>query len=67
MNRNRLDEPSLQNLLRVAKEISDLIEDNNQNIKDCAKALNSINKLISPPKRKFSFGSLISKILNKIK
>jgi hypothetical protein len=42
------NEQSLDELIDTAKQISLLIEDNNQNIKDCSKILKQIQEKICP-------------------
>ena len=48
MTNKKLDDESLSELIKVAKQISLLIEDNNQNIKDCESVLRAIRKKICP-------------------
>ena len=50
MQRERNRDDSLDELMRVSKELSSLIEDNNQNIKDCYQTLKRIENIICPPK-----------------
>lgn len=57
------NEPSLDELVQLAKEISLLIDDNNQNIKDCTRVLNKIKEQICP-KRQSLFVRLLSKLIN---
>lgn len=39
---------SMDDLIELSREIRDLIQDNNQNLKDCVKILNSIENTINP-------------------
>lgn len=55
---------TLDDLLRVARELSSLIEDNNQNIKDCYRVLQSIEKQVCPEKQSV-FARAIQKLINK--
>lgn len=55
---------SLEELTRVAKELSSLIEDNNQNIRDCYRTLKRIECVVCPREENMIV-SLIRKILNK--
>lgn len=64
MTNKKLDDESLSELIKVAKQISLLIEDNNQNIKDCESVLRSIQKKICP-KRPSLLARAITKLLNK--
>lgn len=48
------DEQSLSELIDTAKQIALLIEDNNQNIKDCSAILRQIQKKICPPPQSLS-------------
>lgn len=50
MSAKKSKEESLQELIEVAKQISLLIEDNNQNIKDCLGCLTKIQNQICPKK-----------------
>lgn len=62
MTRN-FSKEDIDELTEVASEIKDLIEDNNQNIKDCLKVLNKICSEVAPPKPSL-MKSILSKILN---
>ena len=64
MQKEKKHDDSLEELTRVAKELSRLIEDNNQNVKDCYRALKSIENVLCP-KRENAFLSLFRKLLNK--
>jgi hypothetical protein len=55
---------SLEELVQLAEQISLLIEDNNQNIKDCTKVLNKIQNKICPKKPSL-LSRAIQKLLNK--
>lgn len=62
--RNKSDDSeTLEQLVETAKELNDLIEDNNQNIKDCYRVLQQIQKRVCPKKPSI-FRYVISKILN---
>lgn len=54
---------SVDDLIEITQEIRDLIEDNNQNIKDCYRALKSIQDIISP-KKPSKLKMLFSNIIN---
>lgn len=58
------NEPSVEQLLEVVRQIEMLIEDNNQNIKDCHITLRQIQKKLCPPKHNLLV-RLVRKILNK--
>lgn len=64
MNTKKSKEESLQDLVDLTKHISSLIEDNNQNIKDCFVALVKIQKQICPKKPNL-LTRAIQKLLNK--
>lgn len=64
MQRKNLTDDSLDTLIEVARELSDLIEDNNQNIKDCYHVLKRIENQVCPPKRNALLTALL-KLLNK--
>jgi hypothetical protein len=64
MQREKKHDDSLNELLRVSKELSSLIEDNNQNMRDCYQALSRIERVICPPKENRFLG-VIRKLLNK--
>lgn len=59
-------EESLDELLEVSREISQLIEDNLQNIKDCHNTLKKIESQVCPRRENPLLG-LIRKMLNKSK
>ncbi|CAB4141203.1 hypothetical protein UFOVP410_42 [uncultured Caudovirales phage] len=61
--KNNLLKEDLDELNEVVSEIKDLIEDNNQNIKDCLKVLNKIHAYINPSKPSV-IKTIFSKILN---
>jgi hypothetical protein len=64
MVNKKQNEPSIDELIKLAEQISLLIEDNNQNIKDCTEVLKKIQTKICP--KKPSLLSLaIQKLLNK--
>lgn len=58
---NNKEDCDIDQLIEVCQELNDLIEDNNQNIKDCYHILQKIQNVICPPKK-----SLISRALSKI-
>jgi hypothetical protein len=58
------NDPSTEQLLHLVHQIQLLIEDNNQNIKDCYSTLKEIQKRLCPPKHNL-IRRLIQKILNK--
>jgi hypothetical protein len=58
------DSDTLEELIEVCRELNSLIEDNNQNIKDCYRSLKSIQDVICPPKQNI-VARVISKLLNK--
>lgn len=63
--RNRSDDSyTVDDLIEVAKELNDLIEDNNQNIKDCYRILKNIQDRVCP-RRPSLVRRVIAKILNK--
>lgn len=64
MGKLKNNDPSLVELNELVSQIQILIEDNNQNIKDCHTTLRQIQKRICPPKQNLLF-RLIQKILNK--
>ena len=66
MQKEKKHDDSIDDLLRVSKELFSLIEDNNQNIKDCYHTLKRLEKKICPPKQNL-FTSAIGKLLNKFK
>lgn len=59
-----VSEPSLEELMSVIEQIENLIEDNNQNIKDCTQVLIKIKKQVCPEKTSF-IKRAITKLLNK--
>lgn len=63
MKKQKSDEPSLDELVELAKQISLLIEDNNQNMKDCLRTLRQIKEKVVPKKRSL-LSLAISKLLN---
>lgn len=63
MASKKQNEPSLDELIKLAEQISLLIEDNNQNMKDCHKLLKQIRDQITP-KRQSLFSRLVSKLIN---
>lgn len=63
MTNKKLDDESLSELIKVAKQISLLIEDNNQNIKDCESVLKAIQRKICP-KRPSLLARAVAKLLN---
>lgn len=64
MREKKPHEETLEELIRVSREISSLLEDNAQNIKDCHKTLKKIEQSVCPRKEN-SMLSLIRKMLNK--
>ena len=64
MQRKNLPDESLDTLLEVARELADIIEDNNQNIKDCHKVLKRIEEQVCPPKGNVVTRAFL-KLLNK--
>ena len=54
---------SIDTILETIKEISLLIEDNTQNVRDCNRALRQIQNQLQPKKRSI-IKSIISKLLN---
>lgn len=64
MQREKKHDDSLDELLRVSKELSGLIDDNNQNIKDCYRILKRIETVICPPKKNVLLRAIRS-LLNK--
>ena len=66
MQSNKLDQETMDELLEVSREISKLIEDNNQNIRDCYKALHRIENLVSPKKHN-TITCIILKLLNTVR
>lgn len=61
-NKNQKD-PSIDELIAVANQLVLLIEDNNQNTKDCVKLLKLIQQKVCP-KSPSTISRLVSKILN---
>lgn len=64
MQSKKKQEPSLDQLVALAQQISMLIEDNNQNMKDCLGALNQIKKHVCP-KQESLWSRALQKLLNK--
>jgi hypothetical protein len=64
MQREKKHDDSFEELLRVSRELSALIEDNNQNIRDCYRTLKQIEQVVCPPKGNL-FVRAIRKLLNK--
>lgn len=64
MTSKKIDDETLAELIETAKQISLLIEDNNQNIKDCRAVLNKIQSHICP-KQPSILVRAIRKLLNK--
>ena len=63
--RNRNDDSEiLEELIEVCRELNALIEDNNQNIKDCYRSLKKIQDAVCP-RPKSLIARVISKLLNK--
>jgi hypothetical protein len=63
MTNKKIDDETLAELIETAKQISLLIEDNNQNIKDCRAVLKRIESHICP-KQPSILVSAIRKLLN---
>jgi hypothetical protein len=64
VQREKKHDDSFDELLRVSRELSALIEDNNQNIKDCHRTLKRIENVLCPPKQN-PLVRVIRKLLNK--
>lgn len=64
MTVQKLKTPSVEELLKVTQQIELLIEDNNQNIKDCTRVLKEIKQEICPVKPSI-IKSAILKLLNR--
>lgn len=64
MQREKKHDDSFEELLKVSRELSALIEDNNQNIRDCYRTLKQIEHVICSPKQNL-FVRAIRKLLNK--
>ena len=64
MASKKQNEPSVEDLVQLAKQISILIEDNNQNIKDCTQVLKKIQNIICPKAPSLLFRA-VQKLLNK--
>lgn len=64
MKNKKPDDETLQELIDVAKQITLLIEDNNQNIRDCKAVLKTIQKKICPNEPSL-LARAIAKLLNK--
>jgi len=66
MAKEKHDDPCMEKILDTIEKIELLIEDNNQNIKDCCNILRALkNKLEKNKKSKAPL--LIRKILNKLR
>lgn len=63
MQNKKQSEATIEELLSVAKQLVLLIEDNNQNVKDCARLLKTIQDKVCP-KTNSKIKSLVRKILN---
>ena len=59
-----INSSSIEQLCDVVKQIELLIEDNNQNIKDCNNVLRQIKKHVCPEKSSI-IASVIRKLLNR--
>lgn len=66
MREKKPHDDTLEELIRVSREISSLLEDNAQNIKDCHRTLKKIESVVCPRKENPILG-LIRKMLNKSK
>ena len=64
MQNERKRDDTINELMRVARELSTLIEDNNQNIKDCYSTLKRIEGVLCPPKKNVLL-RVVGKILNR--
>lgn len=64
MSARKSKEETLEELLQLTKQISLLIEDNNQNIKDCFVSLKKIQAQICP-KKPGVLSRAIQKLLNR--
>lgn len=62
--KKNISDASLEELLSVIRQIESLVEDNNQNIKDCTQVLGKIKKQVCPEKTSF-IKSAIAKLLNR--
>ena len=51
MSRREERKPSLDEFLDLVHEVSLSIQDNNQNMKDCAKLLREIQNILEPKKK----------------
>lgn len=59
-----INDDTIEDLIEVAQELKDLIEDNNQNIKDCYRILKNIQNKVCPQPPSL-IRRVIAKILNK--
>lgn len=64
MVNKKQNEPTLENLIELVEQVSHLIEDNNQNMKDCYRLLKQIKEQVCP-KRQTLFTRILSKLINK--
>lgn len=64
MQKRNDDSDTLEELIEVCRELNSLIEDNNQNIKDCYRSLKKIQDAVCPKPKGF-IARVISKLLNK--
>lgn len=64
MQREKKHNDSLDELIKVSRELSSLIEDNNQNIKDCYRIMKRIESVACPPKQNVLV-RVIRNLLNK--
>lgn len=63
MQNKKQNETSIDELISVARQLALLIEDNNQNIKDCEKLFKTIQEKFCP-KPESKLRKLVRKILN---
>lgn len=61
--KGKVSPQTLEKLLEVSRQIAVLIEDNNQNMKDCYRCLRKMQNLIEPQETSWLFGKL-RKLLN---
>lgn len=61
---SKLNENNIEKILSVSKQIAILIEDNNQNMRDCHRALVELQKIINP-KRPSWIKRKICKLINR--
>ena len=64
MQKRNDDSDTLEEMIEVCRELNALIEDNNQNIKDCYRSLKKIQDAVCPKPKGF-ITRVISKLLNK--